>query len=125
MNYYMNAIGTTLAIVLGILLVCLLIPAQQAAAPLTVTQDGAIAAIDSDTLIVALEYAVDADEDEIRFVVSYGIMTGELWYFEPGDIVYPTGMVAHHAASDGSFKIIEVTSRITGGKWWMYEAQTR
>jgi len=124
MNYYTNAIGTTLAIVLGILLICMLIPAQQAVVSRTVTQD-ACAANSAEELIVMLEFAMTATEDDLEAVTLVGTMKGMLWYFEPGDIVFPTGQVEYYDAIDGALKVIQVTSPSISGEWWMFEMQTR
>ena len=128
MNCYTNAIGTTLAIVLGILLVCMLIPAQQEDVSRTVTQ-GACGAQSPDDLCSLFELEVAAIGDELDALMVLGFLDGSLWYFEPGTIVYPTGRVEqytmkHYSVSGTTIRVIQVTSPSVFGAWWIFEMQT-
>jgi len=143
-SYYMNAIISALAVTLGLVLLCLLIavpvtveqvPAyqgnvqnqaavQQTTTTRIVTQD-ACAANSAEELIAMLEFAMTATEDDLEAVTFVGIMNGMLWYFEPGDVVFPTGQGEYYYAVDGTLKVIQVTSPSISGEWWMFEMQTR
>lgn len=126
-SYFTTCLVWFLAATFACILIASMLPADRVTSvnQLTVTDDTA-AAVDCGTLIVMVEFAaLEQSADLLEAVVLAGMLAGELTYFAPGDIVYPTGRIEYYYATDGRLQVIEIRDSDGGGLWWMFEAQTR
>ena len=96
---------------------------RQEAVSLTVLQD-AMVSNDPDYLATIMEFTWNVPE-QAEAMILLSINEGSLWAFGGGEIVYPTGKVEYRRVIGATEKIIEVTSPLVAGKWWIFESQTK